>query len=142
MYQFTRQQITKLNEKSQNDNKTLPKINDFFVLYWKIENFTIKPYPTYYFVRLRLGFDVPEQIAPVRRWLWRIYLNVNVVSMCHNEWRHEGKFIGVISIQYAYMRVNKSSSRAVIIIKVMPKLVKKVTNQSSRQVSSPSVDQN
>ena len=60
-------QTMKLNEISVKDNKTIPKINDFFILYLKIGNITIQSYWTGFFVGLRSGFDVPEHIAPVRR---------------------------------------------------------------------------
>ena len=33
-----------------------------------MEKFSCKPYLKGCFVRLRLGFDIPEHIAPVRRW--------------------------------------------------------------------------
>ena len=33
-----------------------------------MEKFSAKPCLKGYFVRLRLGFDIPEHIAPVRRW--------------------------------------------------------------------------
>ena len=57
--------------------------------------------------------------------IWRIYLGVNIISMCASEWRHEGRSIGYISINYAHIQENKSSPYAVIIMKVIPKLVKK-----------------
>ena len=57
--------------------------------------------------------------------IWRIYLSVNVISMRDSDNQHEGMSIGSISIDYTHVRANKSSLPAVIIIKVIPKLVKK-----------------
>ena len=57
--------------------------------------------------------------------IWHIYHSINAIFMCVSEWRLEGKSIGDISIRYGHLRANKSSSGAVIIIKVIPKIVKK-----------------
>ena len=58
----------KRNEKNLKDSKTFLKINDFFTWYMEIENFIFEPCLKGNFVGFRLGFDVPEHIAPVRRW--------------------------------------------------------------------------
>ena len=57
-----------MNEKDLQDRKTTLKIIDFSTESLKMKNFTFEPCPKSNFVRLRLGFDVPEHIAPVRHW--------------------------------------------------------------------------
>jgi len=55
------------NEKNLNNNKTTLKINHFLTYVLKMKNFIAGPCLPGQFVGLRLGFDVPEQIAPPRR---------------------------------------------------------------------------
>ena len=59
-----------LGEKAKNlkNNKTTLKINHTFSYCLKMKNFIAGPCHLVYFVGLRLGFDVPKQIFPVRRW--------------------------------------------------------------------------
>ena len=57
--------------------------------------------------------------------IWRIYLSVNVISMCGSEQQHEDRSIGNISINYEHIRANKSPHQTVINMKVITKVVKK-----------------
>ena len=59
----------KTNEKNLNNSQTTLKINHTFTYCLKIKNFIAGLCLPVYFVGLRLGFDVPAQIAPVRRCL-------------------------------------------------------------------------
>ena len=58
-----------LNEKTLKDRKTTVKIIGFSTWYLEIQYFISEPCPKGNFVGLRLGFEVPEHISPVRRCL-------------------------------------------------------------------------
>ena len=59
----------KTNEKSLKNNRMTLKITHSFTYCLKIKDCNAEPCLPGHFVGLRLGFDVPEQIAPVRRCL-------------------------------------------------------------------------
>ena len=60
-------------EKNLKNSKTTLKIHYTFTYCLKIENFITGPCLLVNFVGLRLGFDVPEQIAPLRRCSYPYY---------------------------------------------------------------------
>ena len=60
--------------------------------------------------------------------IWRIYLSIDIISMHGTEWQYEGRFIGNISINYEYVRADKSSPLTVIVTKVITKIVKRSDN--------------
>ena len=62
----------KTNEKCLKNNRTTLKITHSFAYCLKIKRCIAKPCLPGRFVGLRLGFDVPEQIVPVRRWPYRL----------------------------------------------------------------------
>ena len=67
-YQIISEETKKMNEKNFKDNKTILEINDFFTWCVEIENSIFEPCLKGDFVAFRLGFEVPEHIAPVCRW--------------------------------------------------------------------------
>ena len=66
---FWEEKALKPYEKKSQKQTTL-KIHHTFTYYSKMKNFIAGPCLPVNFVGLRLGFDVPEQIAPLRRWWW------------------------------------------------------------------------
>ena len=75
---FLGKKALKPYEKNLKNSKTTLKIHYTFTYCSKIKNFITGPCLLVNFVGLRLGFEVPEQIAPLRRcvqvvgWLrWR-----------------------------------------------------------------------
>ena len=58
----------KPHEKNLKNSKTTLRIRHTFAYCFKTKNFIARPYLPVHFVGLRFGFDVPELIAPVRRW--------------------------------------------------------------------------
>ena len=65
---FLRKKALKPYEKNLKNSKTTLKIHYTFIYCLKMKNFIAGPCLPVNFVRLRLGFDVPEQIAPLRGW--------------------------------------------------------------------------
>ena len=64
---FLGKKALKPYEKDLKNSKTTLKIHYTFTYCLKIKNFIAGPCLPVNFVGLRLGFDVPEQIAPLRR---------------------------------------------------------------------------
>ena len=58
----------KTDVKNLKNNETTLKINHSFTYCLKMNNFIAGPWLPGHFVGLRLGSDVPEHIAPLRRW--------------------------------------------------------------------------
>ena len=65
---FLGKKALKPYEKNLKNSKTTLKIHYTFIYCLKMKNFIAGPCLPVNFVGLRLGFDVPEQIAPLRRW--------------------------------------------------------------------------
>ena len=65
---FLGKKALKPYEKNLKNSKTTLKIHYTFTYCLKMKNFIAGPCLPVNFVGLRLGFDVPEQIAPLRRW--------------------------------------------------------------------------
>ena len=73
---FFGEKALKSYEKNLKNSKTTLKIHYTLTFCLKIKNFIAGPCLPVNFVGLRLGFDVPEQIAPLRRWIqFVIYIN-------------------------------------------------------------------
>jgi len=64
---FLGKKALKPYEKNHKNSKTTLKIHYTFTYCLKMKNFIAGPSLLVNFVRLRLGFDVPKQIAPLRR---------------------------------------------------------------------------
>ena len=65
-YVFGEKKALKPYKKNIRNNKTTLKIHYTFTYCLKMKNFITGPCLPVNFVGLRLGFDVPEQIAPER----------------------------------------------------------------------------
>ena len=64
---FLGEKALKPYEKNVKNSKTTLKIYYTITYFLRIKNFIAGPCLPVNFVGLRLGFDVPEQIAPLRR---------------------------------------------------------------------------
>ena len=64
---FLCKKAVKTNEINLKKNKTTLKINHSFTYCLKMNNFIAGPRLPGHFVKLKLGSDVPEHIAPLRR---------------------------------------------------------------------------
>ena len=66
---FLGEKALKQCEKNFKNSEITLKIHYTLTYYSKMKNFIAGPCLPVNFVGLRLGFDVPEQIAPLRRWI-------------------------------------------------------------------------
>ena len=69
---FLGKKASKPHEKNLKNSKTTLEIHYTFTYYLKIKNFVAGLCFPVNFVGLRLGFDVPEQVAPLRRYPSRL----------------------------------------------------------------------